>query len=59
MQKLFEAYGYPPASLYPLLRLVLPHLDNTRPNYNMKQAQLAKAVRRHAGSRRRRSTRGR
>ena len=43
MQKLFEAYGYPPASLYPLLRLVLPHLDNTRPNYNMKQAQLAKA----------------
>ena len=40
MQKLFEAYGYPPASLYPLLRLVLPLEDECASTAEAMRAKL-------------------
>lgn len=42
LRKLWEAYGKGTYPLFPLMRLLLPHLDTIRPNYRVKEKQLAR-----------------
>lgn len=42
LKKLWENYGYREHGLFPLMRLILPHLDSERPQYKLKQRSLAK-----------------
>ena len=42
VEKLWEMYGRMDHNLFPLLRLLLPHLDSERPMYKVKEKQLAK-----------------
>ena len=41
LKKLWEDYGKGEHDIFPLMRLLLPHLDTSRPMYRAKQKQLA------------------
>ena len=42
IETLWKMFGREDHNLFPLLRLILPHLDSVRPMYKVKEKQLAK-----------------
>ena len=42
VETLWTMYGREDHNLFPLMRLILPHLDSQRPMYKVKEKQLAK-----------------
>jgi hypothetical protein len=42
LHHLWDTFGKGEHDIFPLMRLILPHLDTVRPNYRLKQKQLAR-----------------